>query len=65
MLKILPRRPQPGTGTTDPADAASTTDRPLSRFIDGHAGGMPAPRRRAEPAADAVPGPISARHRPS
>jgi len=63
-MKILPRRVA-GPGVTEPAEPASSAGRPIARFIDGHAGGMPAPRRRPEPGADAGPGAMPVRYRPS
>jgi len=64
MMKILPRRAT-DLVVTEPAGLAPAADRPVARFVDGHAGGMPAPRRQPEPGTDAGPGPISSRYRPS
>jgi len=49
MLKILPRRSPIAGGTPDTADTAPGASRSLARFIDGRAGGMPAPRRPSAP----------------
>lgn len=63
MLKILPRRPSIADATTE--SAARAEPRPLARFIDGHAGGMPAPRRSTVSVGESDSGPMPSSPRPA
>lgn len=65
MLKILPRRSSSAAAETASTDTAPPADRAAAWSSDGKAGGMPAPRRQPEPAADMAPSLVSARQRPA